>query len=130
MPATASAWAVADPMAATEGGAALPCATCHVGLDAAGVGFPGHFLVKVRLHDGVVVRGDVLRRTIGRRHDQPLEPRGPERCQLGSGGGVGHDLDQRHHHRHRTSGLQQGDQFVGLLGGASDHHAATGQRAH
>ncbi|MBP8308729.1 MAG: transglutaminase family protein [Burkholderiaceae bacterium] len=27
----------------------------HVGLDAAGVAFPGHFLVKVRLHDGVVV---------------------------------------------------------------------------
>jgi len=27
----------------------------HVGLDAAGVAFPGHFLVKVRLHEGVVV---------------------------------------------------------------------------
>ena len=27
----------------------------HVGLDAAGVAFPGHFLVKVRLQDGVVV---------------------------------------------------------------------------
>ena len=27
----------------------------NVGLDAAGVAFPGHFLVKVRLHDGVVV---------------------------------------------------------------------------
>ena len=27
----------------------------HVGLDAVGVPFPGHFLIKVRLHDGVAV---------------------------------------------------------------------------